>query len=223
MDWNSILQGALFTLAMTLISTALAYLFGLPLGIVLYATGKKGFRPNKMVNFVLGLIVNVLRSVPCLILVVLCMPWVRAWFGVATGKWYTMIIPLFVSTFAFVARLVEQSLNDVAFGKLEALRSMGASDLQLVTKGLLVETKPALISGVAVTAINVIGYTSFAYNIGAGGLISDIWSYYSRHTGNFQNSVEFWVMIVVVVLLVELFQEAGLSLSKILDKRKTAK
>lgn len=223
MDWNSILQGALFTLAMTLISTALAYLFGLPLGIVLYATGKKGFRPNKMVSFVLGLIVNVLRSVPCLILVVLCMPWVRAWFGVATGKWYTMIIPLFVSTFAFVARLVEQSLNDVAFGKLEALRSMGASDLQLVTKGLLVETKPALISGVAVTAINVIGYTSFAYNIGAGGLISDIWSYYSHHTGNFQNSVEFWVMIVVVVLLVELFQEAGLSLSKILDKRKTAK
>lgn len=223
MDWNSILQGALFTLAMTLISTALAYLFGLPLGIVLYATGKKGFRPNKMVSFALGLIVNVLRSVPCLILVVLCMPWVRAWFGVATGKWYTMIIPLFVSTFAFVARLVEQSLNDVAFGKLEALRSMGASDLQLVTKGLLVETKPALISGVAVTAINVIGYTSFAYNIGAGGLISDIWSYYSRHTGNFQNSVEFWVMIVVVVLLVELFQEAGLSLSKILDKRKTAK
>lgn len=221
MGWHSILQGALFTLAMTVISTALAYLIGLPLGIILYATGKKGFRPNKVINFALGLLVNVLRSVPCLILVVLCMPWVRAWFGVATGKWYAMIIPLFVATFAFVARLVEQSLNDVAPGKLEALRSMGASDLQLVTKGLLVETKPALISGVAVTAINVIGYTSFAYNIGAGGLIADIWSYYSRHTGSFYDSLEFWVMIVVVVALVELFQEAGLSLSKFIDKRKT--
>lgn len=114
------------TILMTLISTILAYLIGLPLGVTLKVTGKNGLRPNKIINGFLGVSVNFLRSVPCLILTVILLPLNRSILGRGTGEWYTMIIPLFFSTFAYVARIVEQSLNDVDNGEIEAVRSMGA-------------------------------------------------------------------------------------------------
>lgn len=211
------------TLLMTLISTTLSYLIGLPLGVILKVTGKNGLRPNRVVNTILGVIVNFLRSVPCLILTVILLPVNRAIVGRGTGTWYTMIIPLFFSTFAYVARIVEQSLQDVDNGELEAVKSMGATDFQLITRVLLPEARSSLILGVAVTLVNVLGYTSFAYNIGAGGLISNIWSYYTRNTSTFQSSWLFWLMIVIVVILVEVVQELGLFLAKKVDKRKLLK
>lgn len=208
------------TLLMTVISTLLAYLIGLPLGVLLKVTGKNGLHPNKIINTGLGIIVNFLRSVPCLILTVILLPLNRILLGRGTGAWYTMIIPLFFSTFAYVARIVEQSLNDVDNGEVEAIRSMGASDFFLIRKVLLPEARSSLIMGVAVTLVNVLGYTSFAYNIGAGGLISEIWSYYAKNTSDFLTSIVFWLMILLVVILVQIFQELGLFLAQKTDKRR---
>ena len=208
------------TCAMTLISTVLAYLVGLPLGVLLNVTSKGGLHPNRPVNLIFGVIVNFLRSVPCLILTVVLLNFTRAIFGRGTGRWYTMIIPLFFSSFAYVARIVEQSLADVPYGEIEAVRSMGASDFSIMRKVLLREARPSLIMGVAVTLVNVIGYTSFAYNIGAGGLIADIWQFYTRNTGDFLTQGTFWLMIILVVVLVQIIQELGLFLTKKLDKRR---
>ncbi|HBN00590.1 MAG TPA: methionine ABC transporter permease [Firmicutes bacterium] len=211
------------TLLMTFLSTILAYMVGLPLGVLLHITSKKGLYPNKPLNLVLGIIINFLRSVPCLILTVILLPLNRFLLGRGTGVWYTMIIPLFFSSFAYVARNVEQSLQSVDCGVMEAAKSLGASDMQIVKNVLLPEARSSLLLGVAITLVNVLGYTSFAYNIGAGGIISEIWSYYSKNTTDFLSSYVFWLMIVLVVVFVEVIQEFGLLLAKKLDKRKTLK
>ncbi len=211
------------TLLMTFLSTFLAYLIGLPLGVMLNVTSKNGLRPKRGVNLCLGAIVNFLRSVPCLILTVILLPFNRLLLGRGTGVWYTMVIPLFFSSFAYVARNVEQSLQDVDARVIEMAKSLGASDIQIVTNVLLIEARSSLVLGVAITLVNVLGYTSFAYNIGAGGLISEIWSYYSKNTTDFLQSSTFWLLIFLVVILVEIVQELGLLLAKKLDKRKTLK
>ncbi len=217
------LKITLETLGMTTISTILAYVVGLPLGIILKITSKNGLHPCKWLNLVLGMLVNFLRSVPCLILTVILLPLNRALLGRGTGAWYTMIVPLFFSTFAYVARNVEQSLQDVDNGEIEAVKSMGASNFQIIKYVLLTEARSSLLIGFTITIVNVLGYTSFAYNIGAGGLISEVWSYYTRNTSDFLTSWTFWIMIIIVVALVEIIQELGLFLAKKVDKRKKLK
>lgn len=211
------------TLTMTFLSTLFAYILGLPCGVLLKVTSKNGIKPCKWINFIVGLIVNVLRSVPCLIVIVLCIPWTRAWFGKGTGEWFTIIIPMTVCAFGLVSRIVEQSLAEVPAGEIEAVKSLGATDFQLITKVILPEAKASLITGVAVVAVSVLGYTSFAYNIGAGGLVSGIYTFYSRNTGDYLSSAFFWVLIVIVVVIVQLIQEAGLKIAKLTDKRRTLK
>lgn len=208
------------TLLMTVLSTLFAYVLGLPCGILLNVTSKNGLRPCKPLNFILGFIVNILRSVPCLIIIVLCIPWTRAWFGKGTGEWYSIIIPLTVCAFGLVSRMVEQSLQEVPAGEIEAVRSLGATDFQLITKVLLPEAKVSLITGSAVVAVSILGYTSFAYNIGAGGLIEGIYTFYTRNTGDYLSKGIFWILILVVVVIVQGIQELGLFLAKKLDKRK---
>ena len=216
----NVLKAFYETVLMTVISTSLAYLVGLPLGVLLNVTSKNGLRPNKCINTVLGIIVNFLRSIPCLILTVILIPLNRSIFGTASGSFYTMIIPLFFSSFAYVSRIVEQSLNEVDNGEIEAIRSLGASDFFIIRKVLLVEARSSLVLGIGVTLVNVIGYTSFAYNLGAGGLISQIWSYYTKHTSDFTSTFLFWFLIILVVLIVQLFQELSLFISKKIDKRR---
>lgn len=223
MSFTDILQMTLETLLMTGLATAFAYLLGLPVGVLLNVTSKNGLKPCKWINLIIGLIVNVLRSVPCLIIIVLCMPWSRAWFGVGTGEWYTILIPLTVCAFGFVARMVEQSLAEVPAGEIEAVRSLGATDFQLIMKVLIPEARVSLVTGVAVVAVSVLGYTSFAYNIGAGGLISGIYTYFTRHTGDYMSSWIFWVLTLIVVIIVQLVQEAGLFIAKKIDRRRTLK
>lgn len=220
MTFAEIMRSIGETLGMTLLSTLFAYVLGLPCGILLNVTSKNGLKPCKPLNVIVGLIVNILRSVPCLIIIVICMPWSRAWFGSGSGSWYTILIPLTVSAFGLVSRMVEQSLAEVPSGELEAVRSLGASNFQLITKVLLPEAKVSLITGVAVVAVSVLGYTSFAYNIGAGGLIADIYTFYTRNTGDYLNKSIFWILTVVVVVIVQLLQEAGLQIAKKIDKRK---
>ena len=216
----NVLKAFYETVLMTVISTSLAYLVGLPLGVLLNVTSKNGLRPNKFINTILGIIVNFLRSIPCLILTVILIPLNRIVFGTASGSFYTMIIPLFFSSFAYVSRIVEQSLNEVDNGEIEAIRSLGASNFFIIRKVLLVEARSSLVLGIGVTLVNVIGYTSFAYNLGAGGLISQIWSYYTKHTSDFTSTFLFWFLIILVVLIVQLFQELSLFISKKIDKRR---
>lgn len=216
----NVLKAFYETVLMTVISTSLAYLVGLPLGVLLNVTSKNGLRPNKFINTILGIIVNFLRSIPCLILTVILIPLNRSIFGTASGSFYTMIIPLFFSSFAYVSRIVEQSLNEVDNGEIEAIKSLGASDFFIIRKVLLVEARSSLVLGIGVTLVNVIGYTSFAYNLGAGGLISQIWSYYTKHTSDFTSTFLFWFLIILVVLIVQLFQELSLFISKKIDKRR---
>lgn len=220
MNWSDIGTATLETLLMTFISTLLAYLVGVPLGVVLNVTSKNGLHPNKWVNLVLGVLVNVLRSVPCMLLIILLLPFTRAVVGRGTGEWYTIIIPLFVASFPFVSRMVEQSLAEVPYGVVEASRSLGCSDWQIVTKVLLSEARPSLISGIAVSGISIIGYTSFAYDFGAGGLISSAYSFYNNHTGNYLSYPNVWLIVLIVVIIVQVIQELGLFVSRKLDKRK---
>ncbi len=208
------------TIGMVAISGAMAYLVGLPIGVLLNVTSPKGIKPCKWLNTTLSLVVNVLRSIPCLIVVVLLMQPVRDLFGRGTGEWYTILLPLFVTSFGFVARMVEQSLAEVDKGKIEAVQSLGGTNFQIITKVLLPEARSSLIGGLAVTLVSILGYTSFAYNISAGGLIAGIWSYYVKNTGDYLQHPVFWALIIVVILLVQLIQELGLRIAKKLDKRR---
>jgi D-methionine transport system permease protein len=211
------------TLLMTFLSTLFAYILGLPCGVLLNVTSKTGLKPCKWINTIVGLIVNILRSIPCLIIIVICIPLTRSWFGRGTGEWYSILIPLTVCAFGFVSRMVEQSLAEVPAGEIEAIKSLGANDFQLITKVLLPEAKVSLITGVAVVAVSILGYTSFAYNIGAGGLISGIYTYYTRHTGDYMGSALFWILIVIIIAIVQGIQELGLYIAKKIDKRKILK
>lgn len=223
MDWLGLLISVLETLGMTIISTILAYIIGIPLGVLLNVTGKNGIKKNPILNTILGLIVNLLRSIPCMLLVVLVIPMNRAIVGGAFNHWYSMIIPLFFASFAYVARIVEQSLNEVSHDEIEGIRSLGASDLQITLKVLIPESKSSLITGISVTAVNIIGYTAFAYDFGNGGIISFIYSTAKASQWTNIYTWEIWVAILLVVLLVQAIQEIGLTIAKSVDKRRKTK
>jgi D-methionine transport system permease protein len=218
MNWNDLLAAAKDTLLMTCISTIIAYILGLPLGVLLYTTSKKGLRPNKVVNLILGTIVNIFRSIPCLLLIIVLIPLTNIIFGKGSwsGNWYSMIVPLVFASFAFIARMVEQSLTEVDGGVIEAAKSLGASDFQIIMKVLLSEAKPSLISGFAVTVVSIIGYTSFAGYIAGGGLIVEAFNlgYYGTE------KLGMWICILFVVIIVQIIQEGGLLISKKIDKRR---
>lgn len=218
MNWDNLLASIKDTLLMTTISTIIAYLIGLPIGILLYITSKKGLKPNSIINTILGTIVNIFRSIPCLLLIIVLIPITNVIFGKGawSGYWYSMIVPLVFASFAFIARMVEQSLMEVNSGVIEAAKSLGASDFQIILKVLLSEAKPSLISGFAVVIVSIIGYTSFAGYIAGGGLIVEAFNlgYYGT------NKLGMWICILFVVLIVQLIQEGGLLISKRIDKRR---
>jgi D-methionine transport system permease protein len=232
MSFVDVLLAILETLGMTLIGTVLAYVLGFPLGILLNITSKNGIKPNKVLNSILGTFVNVMRSIPCLLLIVILLPFTRMLLGRSTGEWYVMIIPIFVGAFGFVARIVESSLNEVDGGVIEASKSMGASTWQIIKKVLIVESLPSLINGISVATINIIGFTAFAYDFGAGGLISKAYSFYKNNTKYFVSYDEFFknpdllaliLTIVLIVILVQVIQVLGQYFSKKIDKRRKAK
>jgi D-methionine transport system permease protein len=218
MNWTQLLEALRDTMLMTVISTVIAYIIGLPIGVLLYVTSKKGLIPNTIVNTILGTIVNIFRSIPCLLLIIVLIPITNVIFGKGSwsGNWYSMIVPLVFASFAFIARMVEQSLTEVNSGVIEAARSLGASDFQIIMKVLLSEAKPSLISGFAVTVVSIIGYTSFAGYIAGGGLI-----YHAFNLGYYgTEKLGMWICILFVVIIVQLIQEGGLFIAKKLDKRR---
>lgn len=216
---NQYLIETLETLSVVFLATLLAYLVGIPLGVILNVTSKDGIKPNKIVNAILGFVINFLRSIPCLIIIVIALPLTRFVFGRGTGAWYVLIIPLFLSSFAYVARVVEQSLSEVDKGVIEAAKSMGATNIQIVTKVLLRESRSSLIMGLAVTMISIIGYTSFAYDFAGGGLISRIYQIYKYHPTDYLKQGQFWGVLILVILVVQVIQQSGLLIAKKLDRR----
>ena len=167
--WGLIGVSVLETLYMTLLSTFFAYLIGLPLGLALVATAPRGIRPAKWLNRCLGFLVNVLRSVPFLILLVLVMPITRAIVGTTIGTNAT-VVPLVLAAAPFVARMVESSIQEVGSGVIEAAQSMGSTNFQIIFKVLLPESVPSLVNGAAISVTTILGYTALASAAGGGGL-----------------------------------------------------
>ena len=197
---NVLTDGVWDTLVMVVISTAFAYLIGLPLGVALILTQPHGIRPHRGVYRVLDWIVNIGRSVPFIILMVAIMPFTRMVVGTTIGV-KGAIVPLVVSAAPFIARMVETSLNEVDAGVVEAAQSMGASTLQIVWKVYLPEAKPSLILGGAISLVTILAYTAIRYGHQRG--ITSV----------------MWVTVVFLIILVQVVQLIFNWLSRRIDKR----
>lgn len=206
---QTILKGILETLQMTFFASVFSYIVGLPLGVVLYTTAKGCLFENKAVNAVVGTIVNIGRSLPFLILLVLLIPFTRFVVGSSIGT-TASIVPLTIGAIPIVARMVESSLNEVNPGIIEAANSMGASPLFIVIHFIIPESVPSLLLGAAINIATVLGYSAMAGVIGGGGLgaIALQYGYY-----RYEKSV-LWVTVAILVIMVMLIQEAGGWLSK---------
>jgi D-methionine transport system permease protein len=207
-------EGLLQTLYMTVLGTLMSYVIGLPIGVSLIVTGPNGIRPVAIYNKVMGFIVNVIRSVPFLILMIALMPYIRKVIGTGIGTSATTAA-LVVAAAPFVARLVEQSLLEVDPGVIEAAQAMGAGNFQIIRKVLLLEARPSLLNGAAVATINILGYSAMAGIVGGGGL-GDLAIRYGLY--RFQPSI-MWITIVVLVILVQILQEAGIRVAARMDNR----
>ena len=202
------------TLYMVAVSTVVSYAIGLPVGLLLVVSDKGGIRPIPVLNTVLGVVVNILRSVPFLILGVMITPMTRAITGSSIGT-TAMIVPLTMAAAPYVARMVESSIKEVPFGVIEAAQSMGASPWQIVWKVLVPEAKPSLMVGGAISVVTILGYSAMAGSIGGGGLGAVAVTYgYNRYQFDIM-----LVAVIIIVVVVQIFQEAGLWLARRLDKR----
>ena len=186
------------TVYMVFFSTLFASILGFILGIVVTVTSPKGLKPNKIIYNVLDLIINVLRSFPFIILIVFIIPLTRAIVGTPIGE-AAAIVPLTIAAAPFVAKIIESSLKEVDSGVIEAAKSFGASNTQIIFKVMLKEAVPSIISGLTLTIINIIGYSAMAGSVGAGGLGKVAISYgYQRYQTD--------VMIVTVIILIIMVQ-----------------
>lgn len=207
-------QGFIETIYMTVISTALAYVIGLPLGLVLVVTDKDGIHPIPWLNSLLGMIINFFRSIPFLILLIALMPFTKMVVGTIIGA-KAAIVGLWIAAAPFIARMVESSLKEVEIGVVEAAQSMGASPFQIMTKVLLPEAKPSLLVGAAISITTILGYSAMAGIVGAGGLgaIAINYGYYRK-----QSDI-MYVMVILMAIIVLVFQELGMRISKHTDRR----
>ena len=219
--WDSqvimmIVKGTGATLYMTLVSTLIAYLLGLPMGIALVVTAPGGLKPNKVLYKVMDVVVNIVRSIPFLILLMLVIPFTRWVVGRSYGATAT-IVPLSLAAAPFVARLVESSLLEVDHGVIEAAQSMGAGIGTIIWKVLLAEARTSLIVGGPIALGTILGYSAMAGVVGGGGL-GDIAIQYGYR--RYQADIMI-VTVVLLVLLVQVLQWIGTRLSKKLDRRIT--
>lgn len=211
---NMYLEAFLTTIKITLISTAVSYVVGIPLGVLLYGTSSGSIFPNKVLNSVLGFIVNMLRSIPFIILLVMIQPIAKVVMGTKIGD-NAFIFYLVVAAIPFVARMVESSLKEVDAGVIEAAHSMGSNNFQLITKVLLPEAKPSLLVGGAIALTTILGYTPMTYLIAGGGL-GQLAIQYGLY--RFQPNV-MYISSILLIILVQIFQEGLSFLAKKLDKR----
>lgn len=210
-----LIKGIGETMYMALGSVIIGYVIGLPLGILLYVSGKNGLRPCRLLYRILDFLCNMIRSIPFLILLILLIPFTRLLVGQSYGSTAT-IVPLVVCAAPYIARVVESSLTDVDAGVIEAAQAMGASNMQIISRVLLVEAKTSLLTGFTITTGLLLGYSAMSGTVGGGGLgdIAVRYGYYRWQTD---------IMVITVLLLILIFQiiqTIGMKLSKKLDHRK---
>lgn len=210
-----LIEGVKDTIYMTFVSTFLSYLLGLPMGVILAVTDKNGIKPNAVIYRIFDLISNIVRSIPFLILLIIMIPFTRLLIGKSYGATAT-IIPLVAASIPYIARLVESSLKEVDKGVIEAAKSMGASNFDIVFRVMLVEARTSLIMGATIATGTILGYSAMAGIVGGGGLgdIAVRYGYYRYQTD---------IMIVTVILIVilfQIFQNVGMITANKLDRRK---
>ena len=199
-----IFDSLLETLLMVLVSGGIGAVLGIPLGILLFVTDKKSFLPMPVFNVVLGTIINALRSVPFIILLVAIIPFTRLIVGTSIGT-AAASVPLTLSVAPFIARIVETSLREVDKGLVEAAQSMGATNMQIITKVLLPEAKPGIVAGLTISVISLIGYSAMAGAVGGGGL-GDLGIRYGYQRFNPE---VMWTVVLILILLVQGLQSFG--------------
>ena len=218
MTWSQIFSllgsGVVDTLVVTLVSTLLAYVLGAPIGIILYGTAKNSLFTNRPVNAVLGVIVNVLRSIPFIILLVLTQPVAKAVVGTKLGN-SAFVVYLVIAATPFVARMIESSLREVDGGVIEAAQAMGSNNLQIITKVLIPEAKPSLLVGSAIAVTTILGYTPMTYLVSGGGLGQLAIQY-----GLYRSQEEMmYLSSLLLIVLVQILQEVISTVAKRTDKR----
>ena len=207
-------EAILSTVKITAISTIISYIFGIPLGVILYGTSKNGIFPNSAVNKVVGFIVNIIRSVPFIILLVMTQPLAKLIMGKSLGD-NAFIFYLVIAAAPYVARMIESSLNEVDRGVIEAAQSMGSDNMQIITKVLLSEAKPSLLIGCAISTTTILGYTPMAYLIAGGGLGT-----LAIQDGLYRHQTEYmYISSLLLIILVQITQEGLSFLAKKSDKR----
>ena len=214
--WNAglIQKGIWETVYMTGISTAVSYLLGLPLGVVLNVTDRDGLHPIPWLNRVLGLIVNFFRSIPFIVLMVSMLPVAKFIVGSSLGN-AAMIVMLVIAATPYIARMVESSIKEVNAGVIEAAESMGCSNLQIVWKVLLPEAKPSLITGGIISMVMILGYSAMAATIGGTGL-GQIANVYGHQRSKPDVT---WVCVILLVIIVQIIQAVGTAIVHRTDKR----
>ncbi|MDI6601688.1 MAG: methionine ABC transporter permease [Thermoanaerobacteraceae bacterium] len=202
------------TIYMVLLSTVFSLILGLPLGVLLVITEKGGIWEKPAFNNILGAVINILRSFPFLILMIVIFPLSRLVVGTTIGTTAT-IVPLSIAATPFVARVIESSLKEVDWGVIEASLSMGATPFQIITRVLIPESLPSLILGITLTIINIIGYSAMAGAIGGGGLGDLAIRYgYQRY-----DTPVLIATVIVLILIVQIVQITGSYLAKKVDRR----
>ena len=214
--WHAglIQKGIWETIYMTVISTALSYVIGLPLRVILTITDKGGIRPIPWLNRVLGVIVNFFRSIPFIILMVAMLPVAKFVVGTSLGN-KAMIVMLVIAAAPYIARMVESSVKEVDAGVIEAAQAMGASNFQIIRKVLLPEAKPSLILGAVISMVTILGYSAMASTTGGTGLGQIAISYGHQR---FNPDIT-WICVFLTVLIVQIIQEVGTAIAHRTDKR----
>ena len=212
---NHILQmGVWETIYMTLLSTVVAYIIGLPLGLVLCVTDKDGICPNRFINKTLSVIVNAFRSIPFIILMVAMLPVANFIVGTSLGN-SAMVVMLIIAAAPYVARMTESSIKEVDAGVIEAAKAMGTPSFKIVTKVLIPEAKPSLIVGAVISTVTILGYSAMASTIGGGGLgqIAIVWGHQRS------NSDIIWICVALTIIIVQIIQEIGMYIALKVAKR----
>ena len=212
---NGIIQRGIWeTVYMTLLSTIVSYVIGLPLGIMLSVTDKDGICPVLWLNRIVGFIVNIFRSIPFIILMVALLPVAKLVVGTSFGN-KAMVVVLIIAAAPYVARMVESSIKEVDKGIIEAAQAMGTSTGKIITKVLIPEAKPSLIIGGVISMVTILSYSAMAATIGGGGLGQIAITYgYQRY-----NNDIIWICVVLTIIIVQIIQEAGAFIAHKTDKR----
>ena len=207
-------EGIWETLYMVVLSSAISYLIGIPLGIILVVTDKDGIRPIPILQSILGVAINLLRAIPFIILLIMVLPLTELLVGTVVGS-KAIVPPLVIAAAPYIARMVESSFKEVDAGVIEAAKSMGASTVQIVWKVLLPEAKPSLLVGAAISITTILGYSAMAGFVGGGGLgaIAINHGYYRYEVGLML------VTAAILVIIVQIIQEVMMRLSKATDRR----